>query len=117
MAAPVLQRVSLRPAEAKRLFDRLVRNVELFLLCDRIHADLSDHNVLYWQGQIRVIDFPQVVDPWTNPSAFMLLRRDVERLCQYFTRQGVECNPGAIVERLWWRFRKGELATAKEIHE
>ena len=109
LAAPILQRVSLRPAEARGLLDRLLRNVELFLSCDRIHADLSAYNVLYWQGQVRVIDFPQAVDPWANPSALSLLSRDVERLCQYFGRQGVRSSPARIVNDLWQRFRNAEL--------
>ncbi len=84
-------------------------NVELFLACDRIHADLSAYNVLYWQGQVRIIDFPQVVDPWTNPSALSLLARDIQRLCQYFARQGVESNAGRIVDDLWGRFMERQL--------
>lgn len=109
LAAPILQRVSLDPGQARPLFERLMGNVELFLACDRIHADLSAYNVLYWQGQVRIIDFPQVVDPWTNPSALSLLARDIQRLCQYFARQGVESNAGRIVDDLWRRFMKRQL--------
>ena len=109
LPAPILQRVSLPSGEAGGLFERLIRNVELFLTCDRIHADLSAFNILYWQGQIRIIDFPQVADPWSNPSALPLLSRDVERVCQYFARQGVQSNPGRIVNDLWTRFRNAEL--------
>jgi RIO kinase 1 len=109
LAAPILQRISLDPGQARPLFDRLMGNVELFLACDRNHADLSAHNVLYWQGQVRIIDFPQVVDPWTNPSALSLLARDVERLCQYFARQGVQSDAGGIVSGLWRRFMKRQL--------
>ncbi|MEP7198495.1 MAG: RIO1 family regulatory kinase/ATPase, partial [Chloroflexota bacterium] len=40
-AAPSLQEVSLDRAEARALFERLMRNVGLMLSQDRIHADLS----------------------------------------------------------------------------
>ena len=112
--APILHRVSLDPAEARELLDRLIRNVELFLECYRIHADLSAYNVLYWEGRATVIDFPQAVDLHTHPNAFALLSRDIERLCRYFVRQGVPCDPGRITQDLWTRFagpssqRKGD---------
>jgi len=108
-AAPILQRVSLQVDEGRALFEKVIRNVELFLTCDRIHADLSAYNILYREGQIRIIDFPQVVDPWTNPSALSLLTRDIERLCRYFARQGVTSDPGRIINKLWRRFTSGEL--------
>ena len=33
-----------------------MHKVELFLACDRIHGDLSAYNVLYWQGNVTLID-------------------------------------------------------------
>ena len=108
-AAPILQRVSLSRPEARELFDRLMYNVEVMLACYRIHADLSAYNVLYWDGRGTLIDFPQAVDPHTHPQALSLLVRDVERLCRYFTRQGLTLNPGKIAHDLWDRFLRGEL--------
>ena len=55
----------------------------------RVHADLSAFNVLYWQGDYRIIDFPQSVDPEVHSAAFPLFERDVVRLCQYFSRYGI----------------------------
>ncbi|HEX5368139.1 MAG TPA: RIO1 family regulatory kinase/ATPase, partial [Dehalococcoidia bacterium] len=72
-AAQQLNRVRLLPHEAAPLFERLMGNIELMLACDRVHGDLSPHNVLYWQGDIRVIDFPQAVDPRFNSHAHELL--------------------------------------------
>ena len=31
-----------------------------------VHGDLSPHNILYWQGEAKLIDFPQVSDPRFN---------------------------------------------------
>ncbi len=108
-AAPTLHEVSLEPDEARRFFDRLMKNVALFLGCDHIHGDLSAYNVLYWEGDFKVIDFPQTVDPVNNPNAFTLLVRDVERLCQYFAKYGVEASPVRLAEDMWRRYMRNEL--------
>ena len=107
--APTLHEVALGPAEAQMLFDRLIENVAIMLSCDRVHADLSAYNVLYWDGTFRIIDLPQAVDPSTNPSAFAMLARDVERLCQYFAKQGVQSNPFALAGDLWERYVRLQL--------
>jgi len=108
-AAPLLQEVRLKPEEARPLFDRCIENVEIFLSCDSIHGDLSAFNILYWNGAITVIDFPQAVDPFDNPSAFSLLVRDVERVCQYFSRYGIQSSPVDITTDLWRRYMRREL--------
>jgi len=107
--APMLKNVSLERDEARPLFDLLMRNVELWLSCDRVHADLSAFNVLYWKGSAKVIDFPQSVDPRLNPSAFSLLVRDIDNLCRYFARYGVQADPSRLAEELWARFLRAEL--------
>ena len=104
LAAPALQAVRLDQDEVEPLFQRLMHNVELMLSQQRIHGDLSAFNVLYWEGDIRLIDFPQAVAPAENPDAFELLERDVQRLCQYFERYGLHTDPGAIARDLWTRY-------------
>jgi RIO kinase 1 len=100
-AAPILSQVDLPVAEARALFDKLLNNVRMMLLHDRIHADLSAYNILYWQGEVRIIDFPQAVDPATNRHAYPLLQRDVTRLCQYFQPYGVGEDPNRLSRELW----------------
>jgi RIO kinase 1 len=101
--APLLQDVTLDRDEAHGLFRRLMRNVELMLANNRIHGDLSAYNVLYWEGDVRLIDFPQAVSPRENPEALAIFERDVTRLCQYFTRQGVSADARAIAADVWAR--------------
>src|SRR5690606_23329385 len=72
-AAQQLNRVRLDPAEAAPLFQRVMNNVELFLAMNRVHGDLSPHYILYWQGELRIIDFPQATDPRFNRHAHDLL--------------------------------------------
>jgi RIO kinase 1 len=107
--APRLNEVTLAPEEARPLFDRLLRNVELFLAHDRIHGDLSAYNILYWHGAAAIIDFAQAVDPRYNEDIYPLLERDVERVCRYFARYGVDTDPKAIAADMWMRYLIGEL--------
>ena len=108
-AAPTLNDVALDPDEARHLFDCAMRNIERMLASHRVHADLSAYNVLYWNGAIKIIDFPQAVDPRINRHAEALLQRDVERICQYFARHGVATDAPRLSEDLWSRYMRGEL--------
>ena len=109
MPAPKLNEVPLERDEAMPLFRRLLRNVELFLDCDRVHADFSPFNILFWEGTVKVIDFPQAVDARSNPNALMLLERDLTNLCRFFERYGVRDDGGRLARAMWSRFRRGEL--------
>jgi RIO kinase 1 len=102
--APTLNHVTLTREEARHLFDRLVENLSIMLGQHRVHADFSAYNVLYWAGAFTIIDFPQAVDPRRNPEAADLFTRDVERLCQYFTRYGIRQDARALASDLWGRF-------------
>jgi RIO kinase 1 len=104
MAAPTLNTVDLEPDEAETLFQQVLRNVDLMLQHDLIHGDLSAYNMLYWEGEITIIDFPQVVNLHTNPKARFILQRDIGHTCEYFCGQGVQCNPRAICDSLWRRY-------------
>jgi RIO kinase 1 len=100
-AAPTLNSVRLDPDEETPLFERVIRNVDLLLSEDRIHGDLSAYNILYWDGAIMLIDFPQVVSPEANPSAWNIFLRDVTRVCQYFNSQGVTTHARKLATDLW----------------
>ncbi|MDX1415740.1 MAG: RIO1 family regulatory kinase/ATPase [Candidatus Promineifilaceae bacterium] len=111
-AAPALNEIALDRGEALFLFKEVMRNVILMLRFGRIHADLSAYNILYWNGKITLIDFPQVVNSRikkathimgsrVNPDAASLLERDITRVCEYFTLQGVRCDAQQIFNHLW----------------
>ena len=108
--APLLARSEIPRRDATRLFERLVANVELALVCDRVHGDLSAFNVLYIRGCVQIIDFPQAVDPRTNPNARDLLVRDLENLHRYFVRYGVKARPRNLAQDLWSRYRRRKLS-------
>ena len=102
--APPLYSVSLEPNEAKRLLREMIANIELMIGHNMIHGDLSAYNILYWEGSIALIDFPQATDIANNPHAQAILQRDITRLCQYFAQQGDHRNPAAIADDLWRRY-------------
>jgi RIO kinase 1 len=113
MAAPVLHSVRLTRAEARPLFERVLRNIEIMLANQRVHGDLSAYNILYWDGDICLIDFPQVIDPEGNRNAFHIFERDVTRICEYFARQGVASSPHRLAADLWTAHR---YRLSPEIH-
>lgn len=113
VAAPALSSVGLELDEAKTLYGRVVHNIDLMLEHDRIHGDLSAYNILYWDGDITLIDFPQVVLPEANPASWSIFLRDVTRTCQYFSAQGVDCDARKLAVDLWTSH--GHKVT-KEIH-
>ena len=108
-AAAPLHRVVLEPGEAHPLFAQVMRNVERMLACRRVHGDLSPYNILYWDGAITLIDFPQAVDATRNSNAYSLLQRDIANVCRYFARYGVRADAGRLAGHLWTRFILDEL--------
>jgi RIO kinase 1 len=103
-SAPALHEVTLESRESEPLFREVMRNIELMLQHGMIHGDLSAYNILYWEGKVTLIDFPQVTMSASNPSAYFILQRDVQRVCEYFALQGVLREPHPIADRLWWRY-------------
>ena len=59
--------------------------------CDLAHADFSEYNILWYDGEPWVIDVGQaVVSAHPNSSEFLV--RDVTRLVQWINRQGYNIN-------------------------
>jgi RIO kinase 1 len=108
-AAPTLNTVDLTASEARPLFQRLLHNVEIMLAHGLVHGDLSAYNVLYWEGEVTLIDFPQVISPSLNSNAFRIFERDLTRLCEYFNRHGMHSEPRRLAARLWsaYHYRRG----------
>jgi RIO kinase 1 len=107
--APQLRHTRLTPDEARRAYHGLVADVERMLDNHCVHGDLSPFNILYWQGQPRIIDFPQAADARMNTNAYGLLCRDVENVCRFFRKWNVAQDPYRIATRLWDRYINGEL--------
>jgi len=107
--ASTLVGATLSPEEARRLFDRAMRNVRLFLANDRVHGDLSPYNMLLWQDRLVVIDLPQMVHARWNDEAFRILERDLENVVRFFGRCGVNASATELAIDLWTKYRRAEL--------
>jgi RIO kinase 1 len=109
-SAPTLSSVHLHKKEAGRLFERVLHNIELMLAHGRIHADLSAFNILYWDGAITLIDFPQAIMPGQNRAGYRIFERDVQRVCEYFTRMGVPNSPRQLAAQMWQKYYNPALS-------
>jgi RIO kinase 1 len=101
LPAPTLNEIDLEPGEALRLYQRVLHNIDLMLAAGLVHGDLSAYNILYWEGETTLIDFPQVIDPHVNRNAYSIFERDVKRVCEYFASQGIRTDPERIAADLW----------------
>lgn len=104
LAASTLSEIRLEVDEARDLFNVVMKNIEIMLQNGMIHGDLSAYNLLYWEGEITLIDFPQVTNSRNNSNAMEILQRDIERVCEYFADQGVASSSASILRRLWKRY-------------
>ncbi|HZW03472.1 MAG TPA: RIO1 family regulatory kinase/ATPase, partial [Anaerolineaceae bacterium] len=59
------------------------------------------YNILYQDGEITLIDFPQAITPEQNANAFAIFERDVVRVCEYFARYSLPAQPKQLARDLW----------------
>ncbi|GCE30704.1 hypothetical protein KDA_61880 [Dictyobacter alpinus] len=107
-AAPLLRDVRLDAEEVVPLFERLLADIELSLATNRVHGDLSEYNILYWDHEVTIIDFAQAVDPCYD-DVFPLFARDVERICQYFEHYGLKNDAQRLAAEIWTRHMGGHV--------
>ena len=105
--APKLRAVALDADAARGALERLLRNVEIFLDCHLVHGDLSEYNILWWEGRPWVIDVPQSVDARSHGDAFQYLSRDVANLERCFRAHAISTHGAA--RRLWSHYVRGSL--------
>ena len=90
-ASPRLKDAQLPSAECAGLYQQLVLVVRtMFQTCKLVHADLSEYNIIYHQGNLWIIDVSQSVEH-DHPSAFDFLRNDIKNVEDFFGRLGVKC--------------------------
>ena len=78
--------------DPKGVFDDLLEILAVcWQTCDLAHADFSEYNILWYDGEPWVIDVGQAVVS-AHPSSNEFLVRDVTRLVEWINRQGYEVN-------------------------
>lgn len=97
--APLLREVELGEDEAMRIFNTLIEYVEkLYNKAKLVHADLSEYNVMVYEGEPVIIDVSQAVHV-EHPMATYFLRRDLRNISRYF-REEVGLNVPSVEELL-----------------
>ncbi|KAJ0105821.1 hypothetical protein Patl1_18310 [Pistacia atlantica] len=60
----------------------------LYQKCKLVHGDLSEYNILYFEGHLFIIDVSQAVD-LDHPHALDFLREDCVHVSDFFKKHGV----------------------------
>lgn len=95
-AAPTLARLRPRGAVLEVMWDQLVENLRVVVAAGYAHGDLSAYNLLWWEDELWLIDFPQAVDIAANPMGLDFLHRDVVNVATWFARQGLRRDPEEV---------------------
>jgi RIO kinase 1 len=89
-AAPRLVDARLGASDIGRARTQLFENLRRLVGAGFVHADLSAYNLLWWEDDVWLIDFPQTVDVTTNPHALDYLHRDLCNIGTWFARHNAE---------------------------
>lgn len=100
VAAPRLAQVRASRDELRDLFHQVVDFMHTLAFAGLAHGDLSPYNLLVHRERVVAIDLPQVVDVVANPNGFDLLHRDCVNVCDWFTRQRLECDAEDLFAQL-----------------
>lgn len=99
-AAPRLVHARLDPEAAHEAWNQLLGAMHAMVRGGVVHGDLSPYNILWDDGRIVIIDFPQSVDPVAHPEGQALLERDVANVTSWFAKRRVACDPDAVFRDL-----------------
>ncbi|XP_050298831.1 serine/threonine-protein kinase RIO1 [Anthonomus grandis grandis] len=87
--APKLKDVELNQSKAREIYRDIVIIIwKMYNKCKLVHADLSEFNMLYHNGEIYIIDVSQSVEH-DHPHALEFLRKDCTNITDYFKKRDV----------------------------
>ncbi|XP_056630798.1 serine/threonine-protein kinase RIO1 [Diorhabda sublineata] len=87
--APKLKDVELSQSKAREAYrEVIVMMWKMYNKCKLVHADLSEFNMLYQNGQIFIIDVSQSVEH-DHPHALEFLRKDCTNITDFFKKKEV----------------------------
>ncbi|KAM8716679.1 hypothetical protein ACLKA7_003536 [Drosophila subpalustris] len=88
-AAPKLKDARLSAAELSCAYEEIVDAMyKLYNQANLVHADLSEYNILWFEGKCWFIDVAQSVEP-EHPSALEFLMRDCGNIVNFFEKRGL----------------------------
>ena len=88
-AAPRLAQLRPSLADLEDLWSQLGHTLSLLAMDGFTHGDLSAYNVLVHEGELFIIDVPQIVDVIGNPRGRSFLERDVRNVGAWFVAHGL----------------------------
>lgn len=87
--APKLKDVELSESKAREMYRSMVVILwKMYNKAKLVHADLSEFNILYKNGEIWIIDVSQSVEH-DHPHALEFLRKDCTNVTDFFKKKGV----------------------------
>ncbi|KAA0719157.1 Serine/threonine-protein kinase RIO1 [Triplophysa tibetana] len=89
MPAPLLKNAVLSESKARELYLQVIQNMRIMYQDARlVHADLSEFNMLYHNGDAYIIDVSQSVEH-DHPHALEFLRKDCSNVNDFFQKHNV----------------------------
>uniref|UniRef100_A0A665THC2 Serine/threonine-protein kinase RIO1 n=1 Tax=Echeneis naucrates TaxID=173247 RepID=A0A665THC2_ECHNA len=89
LPAPLLKNALLSDSKARELYLQVLQNMrKMFQEARLVHADLSEFNMLYHNGDAYIIDVSQSVEH-DHPHALEFLRKDCSNVNEFFVKHGV----------------------------
>ncbi|KAL6582860.1 hypothetical protein OROMI_004938 [Orobanche minor] len=88
-AAPRLKDANLSRDRLRESYLEIILAMRtMYQKCKLVHGDLSEYNILYYEGQLYIIDVSQSVD-LDHPLALDFLREDIVHVSDFFKKNGV----------------------------
>jgi RIO kinase 1 len=100
VAAPRLAETRPGGADVADQFRQVGAILRLLVDLGYAHGDLSAYNLLVDDGQIVMIDLPQIVDLVGNPQGPQFFRRDCRNIAHWFAGRGITVDPDAWADEL-----------------
>ncbi|KAG8100663.1 hypothetical protein GUJ93_ZPchr0013g36600 [Zizania palustris] len=88
-AAPRLKDAALSDDKLRESYFEIITTMRtLYQKCKLVHGDLSEYNILYFEGHLYIIDVSQSVD-LDHPLALEFLKEDCLHVTDFFKKRGV----------------------------
>jgi len=77
----------------------IIEEMRKMVRANLVHGDLSEYNILLWEGKSKIIDVAQAV-PMSHPLADELMVRDVKNVSRFLSKIGFEISPKELAREI-----------------